>query len=60
MKYPDAISFSKLSLKKIKKLIYSTGFYNNKAKNIKNMTDLVVKEYNGEIPDDIDLLINEK
>ena len=34
-KYPDPKSFSSLSEKQIGKLIYSTGFYNNKAKNIK-------------------------
>ena len=34
-KYPDAKSFSELSVKDIGKLIYSTGFYNNKANNIK-------------------------
>ena len=55
-KYPDAKSFSKLSAEQIGKLIYSTGFYNNKAKNIKNMSDLVYRKYNGNIPDDIDLL----
>ena len=40
-KYPDAKSFSSLSEKVIGKLIYSTGFYNNKAKNIKTMSDIV-------------------
>ena len=54
--YPDAHSFSKLTVKKIGQLIYSTGFYNNKAKNIKAMSDIVAKDYNGEIPDNIDLL----
>ena len=34
-KYPDAKSFSFLTSNEIGKLIYSTGFYNNKAKNIK-------------------------
>ena len=46
-KYPDAISFSKLSVEKIGKLIYSTGFYNNKAKNIKGMSNIICKKYNG-------------
>ena len=55
-KYPDAESFSKLSKEEIGKLIFSTGFYNNKAKNIKNMSDLVVSKYNGSIPDDIQRL----
>jgi len=54
--YPDAHSFSKLTVKKIGQLIYSTGFYNNKARNIKAMSDIVAKDYNGEIPDSIELL----
>ena len=56
-KYPDVKSFSSLSEKQIGKLIYSTGFYNNKAKNIKKMSDIVYNSYNGEIPDVIDELI---
>ncbi len=56
-KYPDANSISNLSLSKICQLIYSTGFYNNKAKNIKKMSQEVCEKYNGEIPDDIDLLV---
>ena len=56
-KYPDANSISNLSLSKICQLIYSTGFYNNKAKNIKKMSQEVCEKFNGEIPDDIDLLV---
>ena len=56
--YPDAESFSNLSVEKIGKLIYSTGFYNNKAKNIKKMSDIVWREYNGGVPEDIELLVS--
>jgi len=56
-KYPDALAFSKLNHKQIGKLIYSTGFYNNKAKNIKAMSDIVAIEYGGKIPEDINLLV---
>ena len=56
--YPDAIAFSTLDEKQIGKLIYSTGFYNNKAKNIKAMSDIIVRDYNGLIPSDITLLTN--
>ena len=56
-KYPNAHSFSQLTVEEIGNLIYSTGFYNNKAKNIKAMSDIVFQEYNGEIPSDIDLLV---
>ena len=55
-KYPDAKSFSALTARRIGKLIYSTGFYNNKAKNIKAMSDIISDNYNGEIPSDIDSL----
>ena len=54
--YPDAHSFAKLTVSQIGKMIYSTGFYNNKAKNIKAMSDIVAKDYNGDIPDNIELL----
>jgi len=57
-KYPDPKSFSKLSAKQIGKLIYSTGFYNNKAKNIKSMSDIVDNKYKGQIPNDINLLVS--
>ena len=57
-KYPDAKSFSRLSSKKIGKLIYSTGFYNNKSKNIKSMSDIVHNKYEGQIPKDINSLVS--
>jgi len=56
-KYPSARSLSDLTSKQIGKLIYSTGFYNNKAKNIKAMSDIIVEKYKGEIPSEIQLLI---
>ena len=55
-KHPDARAFSSLSEKEIGKLVFSTGFYNNKAKNIKAMSDIVNHEYDGEIPNDIEKL----
>ena len=56
-KYPDAKSFSKLKVAEIGKLIFSTGFYNNKSKNIKAMSDIVYSDYKGEIPNDINSLV---
>ena len=56
-KYPDAKAFSRLSVKEIAKEIYSTGFYNNKSKNIKAMSDIVMEKYNGEVPDNMDELV---
>ncbi len=55
--YPDMASLAKAPLERIKKLIYSTGFYNNKAKNIKALAKALVKDYDGKIPDDFDVLV---
>ena len=55
-KYPNAKAFSSLSEEKIGEMIYSTGFFNNKAKNIKGMSDIVSGIYNGEIPSRIEEL----
>ncbi|MDX9971034.1 MAG: endonuclease III [Candidatus Gracilibacteria bacterium] len=49
-KYPDAKAFSEADIEDIKKMIFSTGFYNNKAKNILAASKIVVSEFGGEIP----------
>ena len=46
-----------MSIKDLEKYIYSTGFYKNKAKNIKKLAYTITQEYGGEIPSDIDTLI---
>ncbi len=54
VRYPDSASLAAASLEDIKKIIFSTGFYNNKAKNIKACAIKVDKEFNGEVPRGID------
>jgi endonuclease-3 len=49
-KYPDAESFAKADIKDVEKLIFSTGFYHNKAKNIIGCCKEIVEKYNGEVP----------
>lgn len=49
--------FAKMPLEEIEHHIMSTGFYRNKAKNIKNMSIKLLSEYNGEIPKDMDKLV---
>ncbi|MBU1196745.1 MAG: endonuclease III [Proteobacteria bacterium] len=56
-KYPDPETLSRASLEDIKKIIYSTGFYNNKAKNIKACALAVFKEHNSVVPQDLNLLV---
>jgi endonuclease III len=43
-------NFAEVSSAELEKLIHSTGFYRNKAKNIKAAARLVVDEFGGEVP----------
>ena len=56
-KYPSAKDFEKLQLDTIKKAIYSTGFYNNKAKSIKNMAKAVIEDHGGQLPDNLENMV---
>ena len=40
----------------LEKYIYSCGFYANKSKNIIDSAKVIVKDYNGVVPDDFDAL----
>src|SRR3989344_7539451 len=47
----------KLSEEEIEKLIYPTGFYITKAKNIQIISQKLLDEYKGKVPDDLDTLL---
>jgi len=55
--FPDMASLAAGNLSEIEQLIYSTGFYKNKARNIKNLAIEVTEKYGGKIPADFDLLL---
>jgi endonuclease-3 len=42
--------FANMELEEIEKLVKSTGFYKNKAKNIKKTSKILLEKYNGEVP----------
>ena len=56
-KYPGANNIADAPMEDIKSIIFSTGFYNNKAKNIKACSKTLLKDFNGEVPSDIEKLI---
>ena len=56
-KYPTAADLAALSLPKLEKALQSTGFFRNKAKNIKACCQQLVDEYDGEVPEDLDQLV---
>jgi len=49
-RFPDAVAMAAADITDIEKLIYSTGFYHNKAKNILATSQRLVAEYDGEVP----------
>ena len=56
-KYPTPVDFANLPLETIKKEIYSTGFYNNKAKSIKAMAEMIVNSLSGNVPNTLDEMV---
>jgi len=54
-KNPDELSRANLS--DIKKLIQKIGFYNVKASRLKEVSQLIIKKYNGEVPSNLNDLL---
>ena len=54
VKNPEDIR--KMDIKTLEEYIKSTGFFRNKAKNIKKCSQQLLEKYNGEIPQDMDKL----
>lgn len=56
-KYPDARAFAAAKIHDLEKAIQSTGFFRNKAKNIKACCTQLVDEFDGQVPQDLDALV---
>jgi len=56
-KYPDAKAFAAAKLPQLEKAIQSTGFFRNKAKNIKACCGELVEAHGGDLPRDIDVMV---
>ena len=56
-KLPAVEDFAKISLSSLENLIRSTGFYRNKAQNIKNCAKTIISQYKGKIPNQLEDLI---
>ena len=55
-KYPTVADLADADLSELEQDIRQTGFYHNKAKNIKACARMLLDEYDGEVPSDIDEL----
>lgn len=49
-KYPTLTAFADAKLKDVEKLVFSTGFYRNKTKNIIGAAQKVQQDFGGELP----------
>jgi endonuclease-3 len=56
-KYKTAKDWANAPLEQIEQDIKSTGFYRNKAFNIKNACQKIISDYNGKVPDTMDELL---
>ena len=56
-KYKNINQVADADVKEIKILIRSTGFYNIKARRIKEVSRMIVRNFNGVVPDDIEKLL---
>lgn len=56
-KYPKVEDIDALDIEELKAIIKSTGFYNNKAKNIKGAARKIIQDYGGIVPDSMEKLL---
>lgn len=57
-KYKSPEDYCNIEINELEKDIFSTGFYKNKAKNIKSLCFELVEKYNSEVPKTMDELFN--
>ena len=57
-KYQTVYDFATADIKELEQDIHSTGFYHNKAKNIIACCNQLIERHGGEVPNDLEALIN--
>lgn len=56
-RFPDAQALADAELSEIEALVRSTGFYRNKAKNIQAACRMIVTDYDGQVPRQMEALL---
>ena len=56
-KYPNPKKMAKADLKDIQRLVKSTGFFRAKAKNIKGLSNKIMEDFDGDVPNNLEDLI---
>ena len=56
-KYPTVQDFARITPEQLQPDIYSTGFFRNKAKSVVGAARMIVNEFGGQVPDEIEKLL---
>lgn len=56
-KYKTAEDYASASIEELERMIHSLGFYKTKARNIKNTCRLIATKFNGQVPPQMDKLV---
>jgi endonuclease-3 len=56
-KYPNVKKMAAADIRDVQQLVKSTGFYRAKAKNIKSLSQKILTDFNGQVPDQLEKLI---
>jgi len=51
-KYPDPASLAQAELPELEEMIHSTGFFRNKARNLKGLGIALIRDHGGQVPSD--------
>lgn len=57
-KYKDVYDFAKADISELEQDIKSTGFYRNKARNIKETCKMIIEKFDGKVPDNLEDLLS--
>lgn len=55
-RFPSSNEMAAAPAEELERLLYSTGFYRNKAKNIKALSKMLAEEWNGKVPETMEEL----
>ena len=56
-RFPTLETLAAAKLSEVEEIIYSTGFFRSKAKNIKELANRILNDFGGEVPNDLAKLV---
>jgi endonuclease-3 len=57
-KYPNPKDFVKMDVEELEEWLYGIGFYKVKTKNVKKLSEILLKDFKGKVPDSMDELVS--